>query len=178
MYSLQIFSTTQDRLSCALCSQAPWHGGAVARGVRSARLAFCSRAAHVPSRIQAPVILPKHSPVHPRLNCFLTFNCSRVPCSEPTSSRSTARLFDLIDPATTRVEGRGELTEFEHAPTRPIHDDHDARNCCCPYHRPMLTLNTNYFTRPTTRAHNALTCVCSTACCAQSPTSINATRSH
>ena len=119
MYSLQIFSTTQDRLSCALCSQAPWHGGAVARGVRSARLAFCSRAAHVPSRIQAPVILPKHSPVRPRLNCFLTFNCSRVPCSELTSSRSTRE--DLrAHPATIAVEFNcGVRSLNSNTPPRP-----------------------------------------------------------
>jgi hypothetical protein len=63
------------------------------------------------------------------------------------------------------------LTEFEHAPARPFPSyDLYACGCCCPrvsYHRPMLTLNPNYFTRPTSHAQNALTCVCSTACCAQ-----------
>ena len=55
-------------------------------------------------------------------------------------------------------------------PPGPFHYDLYACGCCCPrvsYHRPMLTLHPNHFTGPTSLAQNALTCVCSTACCAQ-----------
>ena len=80
--------------------------------------------AHAPRaspRAHPALILPKHSPVRPRLNCFLTFNCSRVPCSELTSSRSTREAL-RAHPATIAVEVRGALTELEHAPAPRLYD--------------------------------------------------------
>ena len=70
----------------------PLHAVRAQHGLPSAR----APRARPLSLAHPALIPPKHSPVRPRLSCLLTLNCSRVPCSELTSSRSTARLFELI----------------------------------------------------------------------------------
>ena len=143
----------------------PLHAVRAQHGLPSAR----APRARLLSLAHPALILPKHSPVRPRLNCLLTLDCSRVPCSELTSSRSTARLFELIR---RRPGSKGEVRSpnSNTRPPGPFHYDLYTCGCCCPrlsYHRPMLTLHPNHFTGPTSLAQNALTCVCSTACCAQ-----------
>mgnify|MGYP006088544761 CR=1 FL=1 len=117
IYSLQIFSTTQDRL-LALSALSPPGMAAPLHAVRAQHVLPSAHAPRASPRAHPALILPKHSPVRPRLNCFLTFNCSRVPCSELTSSRSTREAL-RAHPATIAVEVRGALTELEHAPARP-----------------------------------------------------------
>jgi hypothetical protein len=92
-FSLQTFCTQSAGLALSVgpamaAISPPLH-------VVRAQHAFCSRAARASllPRASSALIFPKHSPVRPRLNCLLTVNCSRVPCSEPNSSRSTARLY-------------------------------------------------------------------------------------
>ena len=89
----------------------PLHAVRAQHGLPSAR----APRARLLSLAHPALILPKHSPVRPRLNCLLTLDCSRVPCSELTSSRSTARLFELIR---RRPGSKGEVRS-PNSNTRP-----------------------------------------------------------
>jgi len=84
LHSLWALPWRQSRRHCTRCAL-------------SMACLLLARRARVPLSLAHPALIPpKHSPVRPRLSCLLTLNCSRVPCSELTSSRSTARLFELI----------------------------------------------------------------------------------
>jgi hypothetical protein len=98
-FSLQTFCTQRRKIGLALsvgpamaAISPPLHAVRAQHGLPSAR----APRARPLSLAHPALIPPKHSPVRPRLSCLLTLNCSRVPCSELTSSRSTARLFELI----------------------------------------------------------------------------------
>ena len=91
--------TQRRKIGIALCG--PCHMAAISPPLHAVRAQHGLPSARAPrarplSLAHPALIPPKHSPVRPRLSCLLTLNCSRVPCSELTSSRSTARLFELI----------------------------------------------------------------------------------
>ena len=83
-----------------------------------------------------------------------------------TSTCRACDRFTVLDPIRSTLCWRRSTTLHEKSPS--------SLSCGTTphnrYHRPMLTLHPNYFTGPTSRAQNALTCVCSTAFAVHSST--------